>query len=260
MHSALSLVFCVTFLLPVAQAMAAEGERPEQVQSDISTREISIQSNFTGIEIVLFGAVDFSRAPSPDEGPYDVIMTIHGPNRPIVVRKKERIAGLWMNGPSKTFSSVPGFYAVLASRPFRAIAPDETLHKLGIGFSNLDFGKSADGEAADGFRSNLIRLQSENLLFQESDDAVSFLGRSLFRGSIDLPVNVPIGRYTTQVYLFRDGKLLSQSQSSLQVHKVGFERVVYMLAFRYPLAYGLLAVLMAVSAGLLAYTIFRRRD
>jgi hypothetical protein len=71
---------------------------------------------------------------------------------------------------------------------------------------------------------------------------------------------VPIGRYTTQVLLFRDGKLLSQSQSSLQVEKVGVERVVYMLAFHYPLAYGLLAVLMAVSAGLLAWTVFRRRD
>ena len=88
-------------------------------------------------------------------------MTVRGPNRPIVVRKKERIAGLWMNGPSKTFPSVPGFYAVLASRPFRAVAPDETLQKLGIGFSNLDFGKSADGEAADdGFRASLIRLQT----------------------------------------------------------------------------------------------------
>ena len=196
------------------------------MQSDISTREISIQSNFTGIEIVLFGSIDFSRAPSPDEGPYDVIMTIHGPNRPIVVRKKERIAGLWMNGPSKTFPSVPGFYAVLASRPFRAIAPDETLHKLGIGFSNLGFAQPSHGEPTNNrFRANLIRLQTENLLFQESDDAVSFLGRSLFRGSVDLPVNVPIGRYTTQVFLFRDGKLLSQSQSSLQVHKVGFERV-----------------------------------
>jgi uncharacterized protein (TIGR02186 family) len=164
-----------------------------------------------------------------------------------------------MNGPSKTFPSVPGFYAVLASRPFRAVAPKDTLQKLGIGFSNLDFGKTTEGEAADeGFRANLIRLQKEHLLFQESDDAVSFLGRSLFRGSIQLPVNVPIGRYTTQVFLFRDGKLLSQSQSSLQVHKVGFERVVYMLAFSYPLAYGLLAVLMATSAGLLAYAAFRR--
>jgi uncharacterized protein (TIGR02186 family) len=259
MRHALSLPLVASLLLPATPAIAAEQPRPEQVQSDISTREISIQSNFTGIEIVLFGSVDFSRAPLPDEGPYDVIMTIRGPNRPIVVRQKERIAGVWMNGPSKTFPSVPGFYAVLASRPFRAVAPKETLHKLGIGFSNLDFGKSAEGEAADGFRASLIRLQKEHSLFQESDDAVSFLGRSLFRGSIDLPVNVPIGRYATQVFLFRDGNLLSQSQSSLQVHKVGFERVVYMLAFRYPLAYGLLAVLMAVSAGLLAYFAFRRQ-
>lgn len=259
MRHALYLPLAVSLLLPGLEAIAAEAQRPEQVQSDISTREISIESNFTGIEIVLFGSVDFSRAPSPDEGPYDVIMTIRGPNRPIVVRKKERIAGLWMNGPSKTFPTVPGFYAVLASRPFRAVAPKDTLGKLGIGFSNLDFGKSAEGEAADdGFRANLIRLQKVHGLFQESDDAVSFLGRSLFRGSIQLPVNVPIGRYTTQVYLFRDGRLLSQSQSSLQVHKVGFERVVYMLAFSYPLAYGLLAVLMATSAGLLAYAAFRR--
>ena len=141
MRHALHLPLVALLLLPAAQAIAAEAQRPEQVQSDISTREISIQSNFTGIDIVLFGSIDFSRAPSPDEGPYDVVMTIRGPNRPIVVRKKERIAGVWMNGPSKTFPTVPGFYAVLASRPLRAIAPKDTLQKLGIGFSSLDFGK-----------------------------------------------------------------------------------------------------------------------
>ena len=222
-------------------------------------REISIQSNFTGVEIVLFGSIDFSKAPAPDEKPYDVIMVVRGPDRPLVVRRKERIAGLWMNGDSKTFSAVPDFYAVLASRPFRAIASEETLKPLGIGFANLDYGKTVEGDNTDDeFRANLIRLQQERRLFQESDDAIGFIGRSLFRGSVDLPVNVPIGRYTTQVFLFRDGKLLSQSQSSLQVHKVGLERVVYMLAYRYPLTYGLLAVLIAMSAGLLAWTAFRR--
>jgi uncharacterized protein (TIGR02186 family) len=247
--------------LPLALGFSAATEelRPEQVQSDISMREISIQSNFTGVEIVLFGSIDFTKAPSPDEGPYDVIMVIRGPDRPLVVRRKERIAGLWMNGASKTFPSVPGFYAVLASRPFRAIASEETLKSLGIGFANLDFGKRTEDEAADdGFRESLIRLQQERRLFQESDDAISFIGRSLFRSSVDLPVNVPIGRYTTQVFLFRDGKLLSRSQSSLQIHKVGFERVVYMLAYRYSLTYGLLAVLIAMSAGLLGWTAFRR--
>jgi uncharacterized protein (TIGR02186 family) len=248
-----------SLLLSLGLTAAAEEQRPEVVQSDISMREISIQSNFTGVEIVLFGSIDFSKAPAPDEKPYDVIMVVRGPDRPLVIRRKERIAGLWMNGDSKTFSAVPDFYAVLASRPFRAIASEEMLKPLGIGFANLDYGKTVEGDNTDDeFRANLIRLQQEHRLFQESDDAIGFIGRSLFRGSVDLPVNVPIGRYTTQVFLFRDGKLLSQSQSSLQVHKVGLERVVYMLAYRYPLTYGLLAVLIAMSAGLLAWTAFRR--
>jgi uncharacterized protein (TIGR02186 family) len=259
MRSVLPLVLLAIALLAGGQAVAAEPQRAEQVQSDVSTREISIESNFTGVEIVLFGSIDFTRAPSLDEGPYDVIMVVRGPNRPIVVRRQERIAGLWMNGASKTFPSVPGYYAVLASRPFRAVASEAVLKNLGIGFSNLDFGKTDAGETADdGFRASLIRLQQEHGLFQESDDAISFIGRSLFRGGVQLPVNVPIGRYTTQVFLFRDGKLLSQSQSSLQVEKVGVERVVYMLAFHYPFAYGLLAVLMAMTAGLLAWTVLRR--
>ena len=135
----------------------------EPVQSDVSTREISIQSNFTGIEIVLFGAIDFSRAPSPDEGPYDVVMIVRGPNRRVVWRK-ERVAGIWVNSKSKTFPSVPGFYAVLASRPLRAVAPDATLQKLGIGFYNIDFDQPADGETADNaFRAKLIRLQKESI-------------------------------------------------------------------------------------------------
>ena len=258
MRHVLTFLFA-SLLLSLGLTAAAEEQRPEVVQSDISMREISIQSNFTGVEIVLFGSIDFSKAPAPDEKPYDVIMVVRGPDRPLVIRRKERIAGLWMNGDSKTFSAVPDFYAVLASRPFRAIASEEMLKPLGIGFANLDYGKTVEGDNTDDeFRANLIRLQQERRLFQESDDAIGFIGRSLFRGSVDLPVNVPIGRYTTQVFLFRDGKLLSQSQSSLQVHKVGLERVVYMLAYRYPLTYGLLAVLIAISAGLLAWTAFRR--
>jgi uncharacterized protein (TIGR02186 family) len=258
MRHVLTFLFA-SLLLSLGLTAAAEEQRPEVVQSDISMREISIQSNFTGVEIVLFGSIDFSKAPAPDEKPYDVIMVVRGPDRPLVVRRKERIAGLWMNGDSKTFSAVPDFYAVLASRPFRAIASEETLKPLGIGFANLDYGKTVEGDNTDDeFRANLVRLQQERRLFQESDDAIGFIGRSLFRGSVDLPVNVPIGRYTTQVFLFRDGKLLSQSQSSLQVHKVGLERVVYMLAYRYPLTYGLLAVVIAMSAGLLAWTAFRR--
>src|SRR5665648_71697 len=143
---------------PVGAEEAAPGPIPrEEVQSDISTREISIQSNFTGIEILIFGSVDFSSTPSPEKAVHDVIMVIRGPSQPIVARRKERVAGLWINGESRVFPSVPGFYTVLSSRPFRAIAPEETLKTLGAGFKNIDFGVDSGGDPADEtFRSSVI--------------------------------------------------------------------------------------------------------
>ena len=65
----------------LALCCAARAEVPatqETIQSDISTREISIQSNFTGIEILIFGSVYFSRTPAPDEGDFDVIAAMTG--------------------------------------------------------------------------------------------------------------------------------------------------------------------------------------
>jgi uncharacterized protein (TIGR02186 family) len=247
------------FALCWAPALAEEPPSHETVQSDISTREISIQSNFAGIEIVIFGSVDFSRASAPDEGKYDVITVIRSPAEPFVVRRKERVSGIWVNRESRTFTGVPGFYAVLSTRPVKAITTDETLKSLGIGFANLDFGKSDKDDATEAaFRSALIRLKQEQNLFQDHDDGVSFIGRSLFRASVDLPVNVPIGRYTSNVYLFRDGKLISKNESTIEVSQVGFERVVYLLARQYPFIYGLAAVVIAVMVGLFGWVVFRR--
>ena len=38
---------------------------------------------------------------------------------------------------------MPGFYAALSTRPFRAITSDETLKTLGIGLANVDFGRDS---------------------------------------------------------------------------------------------------------------------
>jgi len=256
--------FTVTAVLmggeAVAQSPGAPEEIPtEQVRSDISTREIAIQSNFTGIEIVIFGAIDYAPIAEPTDAPYDVIVVIRGPTQDIVARRKERIAGIWLNGASKVFHDIPGFYAVLSTRPLRAIAPEETLEELKIGFAALDLGVNDKTLPADElFRQAVIRNKEEHLLFQYLDNAVTFIGRSLFRGEVDMPVNVPIGLYTAEVLLFQDGKLLSRDESTLNVQKVGFERGVYTLAFQHPVVYGLLAVAIALLMGLGAWALFRK--
>ncbi|HSD93490.1 MAG TPA: TIGR02186 family protein [Methyloceanibacter sp.] len=231
----------------------------EELQAELSTREISIQSNFTGIEILIYGSIDFSQTEAPDTGTYDVITVIRSPSQPLVVRRKERVFGIWVNTPGHVFPAVPGFYAALSTRPFRAIASDQTLKELGIGIANLDFGQPPNDEVKEAqFRSAMIRLKKQQRLFQELDDGVAFVGRSLFRATVALPVNVPIGRYTADVYLFRDGELISKSLSTLEVSKAGFERTIYVLAFAHPLLYGLLAVLVAVLTGLAGWFAFRR--
>jgi uncharacterized protein (TIGR02186 family) len=263
MRAALGLagLLLATLAAPVvaAEAAPAASVPREEVQSELSTREISIQSNFTGIEILIYGSVDFSQTTGQDQGVYDVIIVIRAPSQSLVARHKERMAGIWVNTPGKVFPSVPGFYAALSTRPVRAITSDETLKMLGIGLANVDFGRDSKGDAdEETYRSAVIRLKEKQRLFQEHDDGVAFIGRSLFRATVSLPVNVPIGRYTANVYLFRDGELVSKNQSTLEVNKAGFEQMVYLLAFTHPFIYGVLAVLMAVLAGLAGWAVFRR--
>ena len=262
MRAALSLAALLAIASAPAWAAEPAAGQPtpsEELQSELSTREISIQANFTGIEILIYGSIDFSQTKAPDTGVYDVVIVIRAPSHPVVARRKERVAGIWVNGTGEIYPSVPGFYAALSTRPFRAITSDETLKTLGIGLSNLDLGRvSKDDPDEETVRSAVIRLKQKQDLFQEHDDAVAFVGRSLFRATIALPVNVPIGRYTADIYLFRDGQAISKNQSTLEVNKAGFERTIYMLAFRHPFIYGLLAVLVAVLAGLAGWYAFRR--
>ena len=258
------------FLMLLAGAARAQDPLPpapvikpgtslEKVQADISTRQIAIESNFTGIEILIFGSVDFSDARMPSSGTYDVIAVVRGPNDSIVVRKKTRVAGVWVNGPGKTYTDVPGFYAVLSSRPIRAIASDDTLRELGIGLSELDLGRDTAGSPQEqSFESAMIRLMEERNLYTELDSGVVFIGRSLFRATVALPVNVPTGRYLVEVYLFRDGYLASKTKGSLEVNKAGIEATIYNLAFSKPFLYGLMGIVIAVFAGLMGWFAFRR--
>ncbi|WP_052464108.1 TIGR02186 family protein [Methyloceanibacter caenitepidi] len=235
------------------------GTSHERVLADISTREVAIQSNFSGIEIIIFGSIDFSDARMPTRGKYDVIALVRGPTEPITIRRKTRVGGIWVNGPSATYPDAPSFYAVLSSRPVRAIASNDTLKELDIGLSELNFGRETAGSPQEqSFESALIRLMEERGLYTEDDSGVVFIGRSLFRSTVALPTNVPTGRYRVEVYLFRDGTLASKTKGSLEVNKAGMEATIYNLAFHQPFLYGLLGIAIAVLAGLMGWFAFRK--
>src|SRR5690606_12998831 len=114
------------------------------------------------------------------------------------------------------------------------------------------------GELKD-YKDAVIRLKQNDGLYIMRDYAVIFIGKSLFRASIALPANVPVGPLTARVYLLREGQLLSSFQSRVLLERSGLELWIYQSAMRHPRYYGLAAVLIATLAGLLASMALRRK-
>ena len=228
----------------------------ELVELDTSTREVSIEPDFNGAEIVIFGAVDNSQQPSATSGYYDIIIVIRGPAETIVTRRKERVAGVWINGRSRTFQKVPSFFGVLSTRPINEIASSETLEHFDIEFDPAPLEESRS--PPDEFERALVRVKEQEGMYVKSPSAVVFLSKSLFRATLRLPTQVLEGTYTAQVYLFRQGKLLSWNNTVLEVKKAGIERYLFTLAYDRPWTYGILSVAIAIACGFLGWSLFGR--
>ena len=84
------------------------------------------------------------------------------------------------------------------------------------------------------------------------DGRVTVLKNTLFRSEFRFPSNVPEGDYRAEAFLFQDGRFLSRQDVPLHVGKTGVARQVYAFANNSPALYGLLAVLIALTAGWIA--------
>jgi uncharacterized protein (TIGR02186 family) len=247
---------------PVSPA-EADGP-PETIQADVSTRSVAVTSSFTGTQIVVFGAVDNSRQTSAEAGLYDVAIVLEGTPSRLVARRKSSVGGIWVNTQSVTFVTVPSYYAIASTRPLEEIASTNLLSEHEVGLKHVRLSPISGWETglttADlaEFKNAVIRLKQREGLYVNSEYSVAFIGRSLFRATIDLPANVPVGPLVGRVYLFREGRLLSTYTARVSLQREGIERFLHDFATRRPLAYGIFTVAVAVAAGLLASALLRR--
>jgi uncharacterized protein (TIGR02186 family) len=236
----------------------------EVVEADVSAREIAVTANFNGTEIVVFGAVDGSQQPSAESGYYDLIIVVEGVPKRMVVRKKGNVAGLWLNTSSVIFDNVPSYYAVASNRPIDEIAPEDFRALHGIGLEHIKFtpavGQSTplSNEDIKEYRDAVIRLKRASRLYDENQYGAGFTGKSLFRARVLLPANVTVGPFVTHAYLFREEKFLYKVSVRHTLGHAGLEWYLRTFAYRLPTLYGFATVLIAVGAGLVASTAFRK--
>lgn len=247
------MIRAMVMILALALPAAAE-----EVVVGLSQTRVSITANFDGSEILVFGAAKRD-APVPEGPPLEVIVTVTGPQAPVNIRRKSRVFGIWVNTEAVEIDAAPRFYAIATTGPlFDILSHTEDLrHRISIPRGIRSVGAPPEVEDAAQFTEALIRLRRASGHYRVEAGKVDLAEETLFQAAFELPANLTEGTYTIRIFLTRGRQVVDHQTTILDVRKVGLERFLYTLAHERPLAYGILALALAVLAGWGASAAFR---
>lgn len=233
--------------LALAGTAAFQASRAADLEADLTEHEIRITTGFTGATLTLFGSVS---------GEGEVAVVVRGPPRDATVRRKDEVAGVWINRASARFPRIPSFYFVAQSAPLEGRAPAAVLDLHDIYVENLEL-ETADPDA-EAFRAALVRKLQEENLYVERPQPIASLGERLFRTDVAFPSNVPTGVYLVSVYLIQEGREVEAQTTPLLVNKIGLGAWIAEQAQRRAPLYGLAAVIGALAMGWFGSLLFRK--
>ena len=218
---------------------------------DLSEKEIQIQTDFTGKEIIIFGIFQANE---------DTILAISGPETDTSILKKQRIGGFWFNTQKVIYKDIPSLFFIASSSPMKKILSIETIIKEKLSFNefftNTVTSRNFVGKDLKEWDKNLIKIKSEEGLYKEYK--FSNIDDKLFQSRVFFPSNSIPGKYNVAVYQIKNKVIVSKKNRVINIKKSGIGEKIYKFAHQKSATYGLLSILFAVLSGLLAATIFRR--
>jgi uncharacterized protein (TIGR02186 family) len=247
-------------LLLMALTPLLLGAAGPRLVPDVSSRSIQIVYSFNGAQLLLFGAILYPGGRVPAR-PADVVVILKGPVQPIVVRQKQKIAGIWMNADSNRFRSAPSYYAVASSRPIEDLVEERTaaIYELGLQNLQLSTGGGALPDKERRFEAGLLDLKRRQMLYSENPSGVEISEGVLYRARLFIPSQVPVGTYTAETFLIDRGKVIAAATRDVAIGASGFERFVALAARRHEFLYGIASVLLSLGLGWAAAVLFRKR-
>lgn len=233
-------------------ALATSNAHAEEIVLGLSDDEVAISATFEGKEILIFGAIRKSPWVQP-QGDLGVIVTIEGPDAPVVVRRKDRRFGIWVNVEAVDVAAAPAFFAIATNAPLDDILSTEENAARGISLRRAIRG----AEGRDEFVDALIRIREGESTYQVLEGAVQVNEETLFQTAIRLPAALTEGDYRAEIFLTRGGEVVDVYTTEIPVEKVGLERWLYRLAHDRPFIYGIMSLAIAIFAGWSASAVFR---
>jgi len=212
---------------------------------------IEIGAGYNGAQVVIAG-----------EMPADAEALIRIKGKPEAYRLKQKgkaLGLLWMNLGSVEISHVPDLFLLFPSDPQDGAA----LRELGLGMAGVRQRAriQAEGEDAKGLFDEFVKLKHKSGLYGAVDNAIEFGptrgGVKSFKATLPLPAALPQGTFDIEVYAIRDGQVAASVVRPIEAKEVGMPAWIAKLAFQHGTLYGVLAVIVAIFAGLLTGVLFK---
>ena len=243
----------------LALAWGVRAVAAELVVASLSQHDVALTTGFAGSEIFVYGAVRRTEPGPEPEGELDILITVTGPQAPVVVRRKERRFGIWTNGPPVEVDAAPSFYVVASSGGFRDTVTwtDDLRYRIGLDYAITLIDAPAWVENREEYRVAVARVREAEGFYSVLPGAVRIIENTLFETSIKLPADLIEGDYTARVFLIREKQVLDVFTDTIEVRRAPLGRFIYIAAMEHAPFYGAASLALALAAGWLASAFFR---
>jgi uncharacterized protein (TIGR02186 family) len=241
-------------------ALAFTPEAQQKVITAASKNLIEIGLSYRGDEIHFFGV-------NPVPGSDLIIRLTAEKSEEVKLSVKGRVGPFWMTVKQYDVTGAPFMYKIHSTKPLDQIISPALAEELELGYkavrSKMKM-RLARGEAApdDGEKvfNGLIKIKEKANLYNIVEDPkrLEITEGRLFKHYFRFPAAATEGRYQVESFSFRNGELIGYGKDLIEIKKVGLEHWLTRISQDHPVFFGIMAVLIAVGAGLLVGMIFRK--
>jgi hypothetical protein len=186
-----------------------------------------------------------------------------GAEEPVLLNRKGKALGLiWMNMGEVEIEGAPDVYLLHTSGPLAELANPSVLEVAGVGYDALEARITVISEAEEdeSLFGEFVGLKESDGLYGVSEGAVTVQaagdGTVQVSAELRLPPKAPPGPYRILLHGFAGGAATLLATAEVPVRQAGMAAVIRTLADDHALAYGVIAVVVAIGVGLLTGVLF----
>jgi uncharacterized protein (TIGR02186 family) len=232
-------------------------DTPTALSVNMQPAHIQIGATFNGVRISVAGEIPSDAAA--------VIRLTGKPEHSRLKQKGRALGVLWMNLDAVEISKAPNVFLLYlpAGGGAASEAGQTNWHQLGIGLDGLR--RQVDIVAHDENKTALfdefVKLKERAGLYGVVEGAIHYGQNNgtvkSFTATLALPAALPQGTYRFELLAIKNGAVDASLVRDIDAYEIGMPAWISRLAFDHGTLYGVLAVLVAVVAGLLTGIMFK---